>query len=113
MDRIRTFLSELACAERRQAGPPCHRIDFLDHDLAQLSGPGGRWMLPMDADRQSITQALRALPTQADTAPDGKSPDSEALVQQRWWADVLNDQGKYSADMASLSRACPPGRTPW
>ncbi|MFE8935834.1 hypothetical protein [Micrococcus luteus] len=112
MDRIGTFLSELSGAERSHTIPPCHRIDFTDHDLARLSLPGGSCTISVDADRQTITHVLHALPTEAATAPDAQNPHPEALVPQRWWADVLHDLGKYSADMASLSRARSPGRTP-
>ncbi|MGD6980804.1 MULTISPECIES: ROK family protein [Citricoccus] len=113
MDRIGTFLSELSDAERSHAIPPCQRIDFTGHDLAQLSQPAGSCTISVDADRQIITHALQALSTEAATTPDAPHPDPTALVQQRWWAEVLHDLGQYSADMASLCRARPPGRTPW
>jgi hypothetical protein len=110
---IDTFLRELSAVEDAQAEALCQRIDVLDRDHVRLGMSGRGCTLQLPADRRDITNALRAVATAGDPAPGPLVADAECRARHRRWVQLLDDLGLYGPDLASLSRARPPGQVPW
>ncbi|WP_324590422.1 hypothetical protein, partial [Citricoccus sp.] len=106
-------MRDLSAVEDAQADSWCHRVEVLDRTHLRLSTSGGVHLLALPATRHGIAEALHAMSTTVDPSSAPLPVDSELRTRHRGWVQLLQDLGRYDADLASLSRDRPPARSPW